>query len=283
MRSKTFIFLIFIFSMFFVLHCAGTKKKSAEPGSTSKKDQQKDLDDIEALLGISPAESQQTAKPKPAPRANQEKLKLLDTNEINQKQSNSSASTAMARQQIQKEDNAKKYEQQVQKLKKQLQQKDKQIAQLNALVDEQNAEINKLSTSRPAPSYSAVGAISQDDYKNQYDQARAAFEARDYQTALQTFQALLATSTTNSLSDNAQYWIGECHYALRQYDAAIIDFEKVLTFPRSNKKADAQFKLGLCYIRKGQKDKAIEEFNRLQEDFPNSPYTTRARAIMAKL
>ena len=97
------------------------------------------------------------------------------------------------------------------------------------------------------------------------------------------FESLLASSSTNKLSDNAQYWIGESHYALKRYDEAIIDFEKVLTFPNSNKKPDAQYKLGLCYLRKGDNQKAAEELNRLRELYPNSPYSARAAELLSKL
>jgi len=83
--------------------------------------------------------------------------------------------------------------------------------------------------------------------------------------------------------DNAQYWIGECHYAMRQYEKAIMDFEKVFTFPKSNKLDDAQFKLGLCYIRKGENQKAREEFQRLLDVYPKSEYLGRAESHINSL
>ena len=94
---------------------------------------------------------------------------------------------------------------------------------------------------------------------------------------------MLGSNTNNKLADNAQYWIGEAYYGKRQYDAAIIAFEKVFTFAKSNKKDDAQLKLGLCYIRKGDKEKAREELNRLLSDYPKSEYAAKAEKILSKL
>ena len=36
-------------------------------------------------------------------------------------------------------------------------------------------------------------------------------------------------------------------------------------------------------MRKGDKEKAREEFNRLKTDFPNSEYVNRAQQLLAKL
>jgi tol-pal system protein YbgF len=116
-----------------------------------------------------------------------------------------------------------------------------------------------------------------------YQEGRNAFEGKNYEAAIQYFESLLSMSTTHSLADNAQYWIGESHYALRQYDAAIIDFEKVLTFPKSNKNVDSQFKLGMCYMKKGNSAKAAEEFERLNADYPGNRFESRVNQILSGL
>jgi len=276
MRSTLNLSLLLTVTLFsfFIFGCASTKKGEEKPYASEEERQQQDLNDIESLLGISSDQPQQES----TPQSNEgEKLQLLDTGEINQQQSNTSATMAAAQQ---SEQETEKYKKEVSQLKRQLKEKDRTIAQLNTQLDEKSAELQQ-KKSAPATAFS-LGNISDEEYKSVYEEGRAAFEARQYRQAIQYFESLLASSTINPLADNAQYWIGECHYALRQYDAAIIDFEKVLTFPRSNKKADAQFKLGLCYLKKGQKERAIEEFTRLQEDFPNSPYNSRAQAILAK-
>lgn len=109
------------------------------------------------------------------------------------------------------------------------------------------------------------------------------FNDRNYQNAIEAFESLLASQANHSLADNAQFWIGECHYALGQYKKALIDFEKVFTFPKSNKNDSAQFKLGLCYLRLGDKSKAREEFQRLVDVYPKSEYLKRAQSHLQEL
>ncbi len=288
-RNRLFIILLtFIFTAMFLFSCAGSKKEEQQPASEEAA-QQQDLDDIESLLGITSDQTTQQSQPKrqtqpKRQKQNGEKLDLLDTSERPVQSNNSMASAAVAQQNQNKDKNSAKYKKEIQTLKSKLKQKEQEINSLEQQLTRQNAEIQELSIQPKTRSFSApTGSISAEEYKNKYDEARAAFESRNYRTAIDYFEALLASNSSHPLADNAQYWIGESHYALRQYDAAIIDFEKVLTFPRSNKKADAQFKLGLCYIRKGDTAKAAEEFDRLKADYPKSRYVARAEKIMANL
>ncbi len=153
---------------------------------------------------------------------------------------------------------------------------------LNAKISVQANELQK----KPMTSSSSsviVSDISMEEYQMRYDDARAEFEARNYNAAIPLFESLLSASSQHSLSDNAQYWIGECHFALGQYNAAILDFEMVFTFPKSNKLDDAQYKLGLCYLKKGDKTKAREEFDRFLRDFPNSVLASKAEKHLSQI
>jgi len=280
MRVKTLFSagLILTVSSFFIFNCAGTKIEDDFADFDSGNQEQQDLDDIEALLGISSDKSEQPRNT----NTDGEKLDLLESDDLTSKTSNS-ASMAAAMQQSENTDQLDKTKTEVTKLQNQLRQKDRKIAELNALVDEQDSEIQKMQKPGGTPMFnSSIGTVSSEDYKMRYDEARAAFEARQYRDAIQYFESLLASSSTHSLADNAQYWIGEAHFALRQYDAAIMDFEKVLTFARSNKKEDAQYKLGYCYLKKGSRDKASEEFQRLQENFPNSSLNSKAQNLLSR-
>ncbi len=280
-RNILFIlFSFFLIASIFLSSCAGTKKNDDNQASDDKA-QQQDLDDIEALLGISSDTTPQQKTPPPAQKNRGEKLDLLE-NEVGEQPDNSMASAALAQEQ-QQNGETEKYKKEVNKLKSQLKQKEQRIASLENEVALKENELENLSSRPSISSYSTpTGDISMEAYKDNYDQARASFEARNYAAAIEQFEALLASSSRHSLSDNAQYWIGESHFALRQYDSAIIDFEKVLTFPKSNKKADAQFKLGFCYLLKGDKAKAVEEFNRLQANYPDSKLNTRVDKLLAK-
>lgn len=165
-------------------------------------------------------------------------------------------------------------------LEQQLRQKDAEINQLKSelvLKDERIAELEK------DRSQISVAPMAGGDYAAQYNAALGMYRSGQYQEAISRFQSLLAQSMTNDLSDNCQYWTGECYYDMRNYRQAIVEFEKVFTFPKSNKDPDAQLKLGLCYMNLGDTAKAGEEFNRLITNYPKSSYVARAHVYLSRL
>ena len=121
------------------------------------------------------------------------------------------------------------------------------------------------------------------DYDAVYQTALEAFKSGKYIEAISGFQGLLNRSRVHPLSDNAQYWLGECHYAKKNYLKAAIEFEKVFTFPTSNKHDDAQLKLGLCYLRLDDKEGARREFTHLLSRYPNSEFADLAKKMLNEL
>ena len=60
-------------------------------------------------------------------------------------------------------------------------------------------------------------------------------------------------------------------YALKgDLPKAISNFEQVVSGPATGLKGDALFNLGLLYAQTGQKDKSIESFKRISEEYPAS-------------
>ena len=121
------------------------------------------------------------------------------------------------------------------------------------------------------------------NYEEAYRKALEKFNQRDYRKAVSMFQALVERSMNNPLSDNCQYWIGECYYGMRDYQKAVIEFEKVFSFSNTNKDDDAQLKLGMSYIRLEQKENARRELTRLLSNYPNSEFTALARKLLEEL
>lgn len=120
-------------------------------------------------------------------------------------------------------------------------------------------------------------------FPNSYKDAFQSYNARRYKEAIQKFSNLLSVKNNHALSDNCQYWIGESYYALGDFEQSIIAFEKVFLYTKSNKDDDAQLKLGICYIRLNQRDKARKEFQRLITNYPNSEFLSVARNYLNKL
>ncbi len=143
----------------------------------------------------------------------------------------------------------------------------------------------------PATEYSAPAAsskarpsasVSSDEYVQNYQAALDLFHERRYQQAITEFEQLLAVDSSHPYADNAQYWIGECYYAMGKYNEAIMAFEKVLSFPKSNKNDYALFKLGQCYVKLGNMESARREFQQLIDTYPESELAPRARRYLSQ-
>jgi len=271
--SKYILILSMLLSLNFILFsCAGTDEYDDEyAGMTEEeKKQQQELDEIESLLGITSPEGETTPKKEKKPENDDSKLDLLNSEDL-----------AAAAGQQNDTKKVKDLEKEIKNLKSEINRKDLTISDLQAQAQLQEQRITQMSSSQPEYGYSSgtisVGDVSPAEYESSYQEGYNLFNAREYQSAVQVFESLIASNANHKLADNAQYWIGECHYAQRNYDKAIIDFEKVFTFTNSNKADDAQFKLGLCYVRKGDNQKAREEFQRLITVYPKSEYVSRAQ------
>lgn len=144
----------------------------------------------------------------------------------------------------------------------------------------------------PAPAYTEVTTppvttpattTTSSSFKMQYDAARRLYNARNYRSAVQEFELLLSQDMNHALSDNCQYWIGESYYGLGQYQRAIAAFEKVFTFPKSNKYADSQLKLGLSYMRLNNTQRAQTELQKLIDNYPTSEYVSVAKQYLSRI
>jgi len=144
-------------------------------------------------------------------------------------------------------------------------------------ISELEKEINELRKSR------SPGLLSDDEYTARYNEALNLFMNRRYKNALAIFMDLLDTGKEHPYADNCQYWIGECYYGLKMYRQALVEFEKVFVFSKTEKDDDAQIKLGRCYQMLGETQKAIEEFTRVLTNYPKSEYVPIARSYIEKL
>jgi len=116
-----------------------------------------------------------------------------------------------------------------------------------------------------------------------YKKASDLFYQREYADAIAVYAQLASQYPQGGYVDHAEYWIGECRFALKQYPEAIASFRKVLEFKETEKADDAQFKLGYCYLRMGDRPRAVAEFRKFVSLYPDSEYLERAKSELAKL
>lgn len=288
MKKIVYLFLFLLPFGLLVLQqgCSSTKK------SVPTEDQkvQDDYDEIERLLGITrdekPADQTQQTPSKKTEKAEKsdDLLKLLEVNE-GKKQTKETPQKTVAEKQTSGLKN------QVESLRDGIREKNLEVANLRAELLKKESKSEKpiqpqqgfyntpRKTPAPAPSKRWVSGT----YKADYERALSLFHQRSYRSALSAFEDLLVRDRNTDYSDNAQYWIGECYYAIGKYQEAILAFEKVFTFARSNKNDYAQFKIAQCYYMLGNRQRSRQEFQVFLDNYPGSELINRAHQYLAKL
>jgi tol-pal system protein YbgF len=99
--------------------------------------------------------------------------------------------------------------------------------------------------------------------------------------AVAALRAFLSKHPRHDFADNAQYWLGEAHYAQQDYPRALIEFRNVIeTYPRGNKVPDALLKVGYCYQALGQAEKSRAVLEQVVNLYPKTePATIAAKRL----
>ena len=85
------------------------------------------------------------------------------------------------------------------------------------------------------------------------------------------------------MADNAQYWIGECHYVTGDFAGAIAEFDKVVkNYPKGDKVPAALLKMGISYGRLKNTDEANRYYKMLIQKYPKSPEAASAKERLAQ-
>ncbi len=147
--------------------------------------------------------------------------------------------------------------------------------QVNAMAAEnrsltaKNAELEtKLTESAANPAPAAAAPATSADPTAEYSAALSAFRKHDFNTAIQGFESLLNASVDESLADNCHYWMGESYYGQKKYSEAVKEFNEVLGYKKSEKKADALLMMGNAYAMMGQKDEARKAYDKVASTYP---------------
>ena len=126
-------------------------------------------------------------------------------------------------------------------------------------------------------------SISDEEYTARYIESLSFYQNGEWNKSLDGFTYLIAVNSSHDLADNCQYWVGEVYYGLKDYKRSISEFEKVFSFPGTNKADDAQYKLGLCYLNINNNTRALEEFTKVIDYYSNSEYYNKVKQYIKQL
>jgi len=143
-------------------------------------------------------------------------------------------------------------------------------------------EVSKASRAQPKKEPPPKGEASTGEAMEAlYKNAKQTYERKDFAAAREKFKAFLAVYPKGELSDNAQFWIGECYYSEKEYEKAIIAYDDVLKkFPKGDKVPSALLKQALCWQELGDKTFAQSLLKRVIKEHPR---TEQAKIAKEKL
>jgi tol-pal system protein YbgF len=158
------------------------------------------------------------------------------------------------------------------------------IGSVNQRIDRlstQLAEIKKMVENLPKlPTFTEITPGNPDQL---FAAAYGDYSRGNYDLAISEFNQYVETYPASEMADNAQYWIGECRMARKQFNEAIAEFDKVSAmFPKGDKVPGARYKKGLALMELGQTEAARAEFQAIIKLFPKSNEASLARQQMGE-
>lgn len=117
-----------------------------------------------------------------------------------------------------------------------------------------------------------------------YNTARADYLKGNYELAIEGFKQYIQLYPNSELTDNSQYWIGECYYSQQKFSQSVLEFDKVITkYPNSDKIVSAHLKKGFAYFELNQIARGVIQLQQLIQEFPNSNEARIARERLESL
>jgi len=114
-----------------------------------------------------------------------------------------------------------------------------------------------------------------------YDAAFADLRATRYADAAEGFASFLEQWPDSAYAPNAQYWMAETYYVTRDFQTALDYFNELLArYPGSSKQGDALLKIGFSHFELQQWNEARAALEQVRSDFPE---TTLSRLAEGRL
>ncbi len=156
------------------------------------------------------------------------------------------------------------------------------------LLKSRDDELKQLreATEQRAAVYDGAGEIAlgeNEAVRKDFESAWRSFERKDYQVAVSRFREFVKKHAKSRLTASAQFWLGESHFGLKEFDKAIVAYDEVRRFPQSDKAAAALLRQGFAFAELGEKLNARLVLQELVEKFPQSAEAPRAKQRLKAL
>ena len=166
-----------------------------------------------------------------------------------------------------------------------------QMTEMERRLQQQTEEIARLHQTQPSPTYYSAnrmphpqGATASTEQEGSptevYLQAFGDYASGRYQTAIHGFETFLQRFPNNSYASNAQFWLGDCYFNQQKYPLAVQEFERVLNnYQNASKAPDALLKTAIAQLQLGSTDDARQAIDTLNQRYPKSTATQKAQEL----
>lgn len=129
-----------------------------------------------------------------------------------------------------------------------------------------------------------MAAAENETIRRDYETGWRSLERRDYRSAIARFKEFLKKHPRSNLSVNAQYWIGESHYALKEFDQAIVEFDAVRSrYPEGPRVPAALLKQAYAFAELGENSNARLLLQEVIEKHAQAPEAAQAKQKLKSL
>lgn len=104
-----------------------------------------------------------------------------------------------------------------------------------------------------------------------YAKAKKLFDKGEYEDARELFRSFLKQYPKSKKAGNAQFWLGEIYYHEKWYEKAILEYQKVIeNYPEGDKTPGALLKQGFAFLNLDDEANARLILKELIRKFPDS-------------
>ena len=147
----------------------------------------------------------------------------------------------------------------------------------NNTIDFKQTKIEDVKLSEESPPSSNL-KLSEPEIKKKYESAIKLLWASKYEEAQKELE-ILKELNPEDLMPNIQYWLGEVHYAQKNFEKAIIEFgDGLKNYPESIKGPDNLLKLGLSFSNLKKNNEACNVLYELEVKYKDAPKNVLERA-----
>ncbi len=106
----------------------------------------------------------------------------------------------------------------------------------------------------------------------------------EYLKAAAKFVSFISSFPKSSFISNAQYWVGECFFSVKDYKRAIKEFDVVVQkYPRSDKAATALMRQGDSFYELDMLDQAKPFYEKVLKDYSASPEVVKVKVKLQRV